>query len=344
MNYIDTSKLAPEEPEARRQWLRENFKRVTVSPKFVLSGVLESETLRRFVDLPKLFDLLKNRRLVLPTLGSLIKGDPFECFSQKSFSRLNRAELEKRVNQLEEYAPDSSHRPLYPPNLSAVDLLTFRPYESHFGSEIKDMTDEELRNALWYLERERLKNDLVCSCWHKGTVESDAMWKIYASQLGVSINSSAASIKSGVKMIVPKIYAGHAELNLAAVHYEDTDKCHDIEPWLIKRKAFVHEREVRLYCDVPFVFAPKFELEVELSTFIEEIVITPFIEAWQVAGIKGAIEALLKDVGAGQIPVRQSKHMRAPQILWPPAARARNEGDSKKVVRPLFGEIGETKS
>ena len=277
---------------------------------------------------------------MLPTLGNLIKEDPFECFAKKSFGHLNRAELETRANQLEEYAPDSSHQPVYPPNLSAADFLTFRPYKSRFGSEIKEMTDEELRDAVWYMERERLKNDLVCSCWHNGTVESDAMWKIYATQLGVSIGSSAARMKSGIKMIVPKIYAEQAELNLAAVHYEDTDKCQDGEPWLIKRRAFVHEKEVRLYCDVPFLFNSKFELEVEPSTFIEEIVITPFVEAWQVAGIKGAIEALLKEVGAEKIPVRQSKHMRAPQLVWPPATKTHSED----VVTPIIGEIGETQS
>ena len=340
MNYIDISKLYPEELGARKQWREDNFKKVTVSPKFVLSGISDDETLRRFVNLPKLFDLLNNKRLVLPTLEDLIKGDPFECFAKKNFDHLNRAELEFRAKQLEEYAPDSSHSPVYPPNLEAHEFLGFRPTETHFNSEIKEMSDKELRDAVWYLERKRLKNDLVCSCWHKGTVESDAMWKIYASQLGVSISSSASRMKSSIKMIVPKIYAEQADLNLAAVHYEDTDECRDIEPWLIKRKAFVHEKEVRLYCDVPFWFRPKFQLEVDLSTFIEEIVITPFAEAWQVAGIKGAIEALLKEVGGGKIPVRQSKHMRVPQLVWPPATKTRSENDSKTVVTPIIGEVG----
>jgi hypothetical protein len=338
MNYIDFTKLAPEEPAAFKKWREDNYKKVTVSPNFALSGILDDEPLRRFVNLPKLFDLLNNKRLVLPTLEDLIKGDPFECFAKKNFDHLNRVELELRAKQLEDYAPESSHRPLYPPNLSAADFLTFRSYESCFGSEIKEMTDEELRNAVWYMERERLKNHLVCSCWHKGTIESDAMWKIYASQLGVSISSSASRMKLGIKMIVPKIYSEQADLNLAAVHYEDTDECRDIEPWLIKRKGFVHEQEVRLYCDVPFWFRPKFQLEVDLSTFIEEIVITPFIESWQVAGIKGAIEALLKEVGAEKIPVRQSKHMRVPQLVWPPATKTRSKDELKNLVAPIIGE------
>jgi hypothetical protein len=82
-------------------------------------------------------------------------------------------------------------------------------------------------------------------------------------------------------------------------------------------------------------------LKIEISTFIEEIVITPFIATWQVAGIKGAIEALLKEAGAGQILVRQSKHMRVPQLVWPPAVKSRNEEELKTLVRPLIGMAGE---
>jgi hypothetical protein len=157
-------------------------------------------------------------------------------------------ELETRAKQLEEYAPESGQLPFYPPTLSAGEMLAFASRhsqirETRFYAEIQQMTFDQLKDAVWYLERKRLMNDLVCSRWHKGTVESDAMWKIYASQLGVSINSSASRMNRALKMVVPKIYAEQADLNLAAVHYEDTDECRDIEPWLIKRKAFVHEKK-----------------------------------------------------------------------------------------------------
>ena len=291
-----------------------------MSPELVLSGVSTNETLQRFMNLSKLFDLLINKRLVLPDLKELIQGDPFECCAKRSFDHLDRAALELRARQLKEYAPESVR---YPPRILPPPFLYSPP---EFGSDIQQMTLEDLKDAVWYLERERLKGDLVCSCWHKGAVESDAMWKIYAPQLGVSISSSVARMKSGMKMIVPKILAGRAILNLAVVHYDDTAECGNSEPWLIKRKAFTHENEIRLYCDGPYRRGSNFQLEVDLSIFIEEIVITPFAAAWQFPGIKGAIEALLKEAGAGQITVRQSKHMLAPEIGWPPEIKARREG------------------
>jgi hypothetical protein len=83
--------------EAFANWSRENYKRILVTPQFVLDGVSKDETLRRFIDLPKLFDLLKNGRLVFPKLWQLIEADPFECFARRKFDQLNRSELEQKA-------------------------------------------------------------------------------------------------------------------------------------------------------------------------------------------------------------------------------------------------------
>ena len=93
---------------------------------------------------------------------------------------------------------------------------------------------------------------------------------------------------------------------------------------------------------MPFAFGSQFELVVDVSALIEEIVITPFAAVWQVSGIKGAIEALLKEVGAGQIAVRQSKHMRVPEIGWPPETKTRNEVLFKAIEQSALstGAIG----
>jgi hypothetical protein len=138
------------------------------------------------------------------------------------------------------------------------------------------------------------------------------MWKIFARQLGVMITTSAAKIESATRLIVSKIHADRTRLKLAMVHYEDINKCGNQEHWLIKREAFKHEQEVRLYCEDPWI-----EIVVDLPELIDEIVITPFAEEWEVKGIKSAIEALLKEIGASKIKVRQFDHMRCPKIIWP---------------------------
>jgi hypothetical protein len=331
-------KQIPTEPKARADWWRKNFKRIGVSPKLAVSGVVKNQILRRFVDLPKLFDLLNNKRLVLPRLKQLIKGDPFECFCQKNYDHLDRPELEKLAKQLEIYAPSEAKGTIYPPEITNVWMKIGLEGKPLFDHQIQKMPLQDLKRAVWYLERERLKNELVCCCWYKGASESDAMWKIYASQLGVFISSSAARMESAMKLMMPKIYASQTQLKLAAVHYDNTDTCKNQEPWLIKRKAFVYEKEVRLFCDVPFIFGEQFEIGVDVQKFIKEIVITPFAAPWQVSGIKGAIETLLKNAGASKIPVRQSSHMNPPEINWP-LERKTPDGSLVEALRPLIGSL-----
>lgn len=123
----DIVKQIPTDPAERKRWLDENFKEIAVSPKLVLSGVLKGQRLRRFVDLPKLFDLLNNRRLVLPRLRELMEADPFECFARKSFDHLDRSELETYAKSLKYLAPDSAKKWFNPsPGLGAVH--PWKPY------------------------------------------------------------------------------------------------------------------------------------------------------------------------------------------------------------------------
>src|SRR6266851_2833625 len=70
-----------------REFFRSRNKDVTVKPPLI-SGV--GEKLRRFIDLPKLFDLLSNRRVIFPPWRKLITGDPFECFAQRTYTAKSR--------------------------------------------------------------------------------------------------------------------------------------------------------------------------------------------------------------------------------------------------------------
>ena len=328
-------KQLPADPEAFKLWLEENYREVVAPTKLELTGVSTDDTLQRFIDLPKLFTLLKSRSLFLPRLKQLIKGDPFECYCQKNYDHLDRPELETLAKQLELYAPDEAKGTIFPPEITNV-WAKIGHGKPLFDHQIQKMPIEDLKKAVWYLERERLKNDLVCCCWYKGKGESDAMWKIYATQLGVMFTTSPARIEKATQLVLPKIYLEFTKLKLAAVHYKDTEDCGNDDPWLIKREAFRHEQEVRLYCENAPI---GFKVEVNLPDFIEKIVITPFAKPWELAGIEEAIKTLLKAVGADVIPVEQSKHMRPPEINWPKEQKTLAEALSG-VVRPsLMGNL-----
>jgi hypothetical protein len=98
-----------------------------------------------------------------------------------------------------------------------------------------------------FLEREEDRRlwakQFYVSCWHLATTESDAMWRLYCGKGGgvciVSTYARLAKLKSG------------GRLNLGLVQYIDyrtqTLKWWDsYSPMMHKRKAYEHEKEVRL--------------------------------------------------------------------------------------------------
>jgi hypothetical protein len=230
-----------------------------------------------------------------------------------------REELERRVIDLREFAPKSATEatefgsgPRYPLPLDVTDA---------FEARIKRILLDDLRQAAWFVEHSRLKQELVCSCWYGGEMESDAMWRLYCEHVGVAITTSVSRLKRAVSCFVPKLFAEHFKLSLAKVTYEDTACPKGTPPWLIKRPAFRHEHEVRLYVDYPFTRAPGLDLLVDPCRLIERVTVTPYARKWQADLIEATIERVLRGSGRlirfKRIIVKQSTHMDASDPGWP---------------------------
>jgi hypothetical protein len=316
------SARAPVTPEYE-EWLKENFGAVQISPPVEHSKSLRPETqLVRFMDLPKFLDFLVNRRLRLPRLGSLKKIDPRECHAVPTYEALDKNELLKRLRHLKEFAPES-----------AINAFRFEPLDFFVGSRdsfesyIQKLELPALREALWFLEHTRLCQELYCSCWYGSEMESDAMWKIYCQSVGVAVTTTVSRLKSAISCMVPRVLAEHVKLMLAEVQYDDGRICDSSTlPWLIKRKAFRHEDEVRLFIDYPAAVSGGFDLRIEPAKFIKEITVTPYAPKWQSEAIEKMIERLeptgrnrLRKVRAVRRPfdVRQSEHLEAADPQWP---------------------------
>jgi hypothetical protein len=77
--------------------------------KVKIVNLSRKEPIKRFVDLPKLFELLVLGRLRLPTLKMLgNSSDPFECaiITGDRKTKMSRKELERKAISLIEYFPD----------------------------------------------------------------------------------------------------------------------------------------------------------------------------------------------------------------------------------------------
>ena len=269
--------------------------------------------LRRFIDLPKLFDLLNSHVLFLPRLKELLNGDPFECYARTDYGSCRQV-LESRALKLGHYAPGAS----------AISALSdfedaFISPRKHFEESLKTLLLPELKKAVWYLERQRFQTEITCTCWYRGDAESDAMWKIYANQLGVAITTTVRRLKHAFTCHTLSGLADSFKLTLAAIKYDDKPDAGEVPPWLIKRTAFDHEKEIRLYCDHEFPQSKGLNLFVKPSKLIQEITVTPFAKEWQYRAIADVLGHLANRGlrRSGHIPIRHSSHMDIPSDEWP---------------------------
>jgi hypothetical protein len=139
-----------------------------------------------------------------------------------------------------------------------------------------------------------MRQKIVCNCWFRGNADSDAMWKIYSNQLGATIVTSAQKLEGSIEHCydIPKSHP-ECRLVLAPVIYDDRLDCGDCEPWLLKRRAFAHESEARLYMETEAKFETGMRIKVNLASLVDEIVISPFATAWQADAIQIAIRKVL---------------------------------------------------
>jgi hypothetical protein len=318
--YQEGGWLTPNKPRTPEyeKWHKETLDLVEITPVIDDPDIDDKASLMRFMDLPKLLDLVVNRRLLLPRLAELKNCDPHECSARPDYSHMPREELERRVISLREFAPKSESEAGYNPPL-------YYPATKTFEGTIKTMPLDALMEAAWFVEHSRLKKELVCSCWYGSEIESDAMWRLYCGHFGVAITTSVSQLKTAVKCFVPKVLSGDFKLFLAKVFYDDAPSSSGTPPWMVKRRAFRHEHEVRLYVDYPLVHAPGFSLQIDPNRLIKRITVTPYALQWQADAIKETMERLWRRrrVTVDFEPiVRRSTHRDACDPSWPQSPAA----------------------
>jgi hypothetical protein len=89
---------------------------------------------------------------------------------------------------------------------------------------------------------------------------------------------------------------------------------YDQSPWLLKRKSFAHEKEVRVVHELAQMASAQrggILIEVVPEKLIDEIVLSPLNDPWANEPIKSAIGQILERRGLN-IPIRASTHLQPP--------------------------------
>ena len=274
----------------------------------------ESAIIRRYIDFPKLLHLLVSKRLFFPSLGLLRERDRFECatFPRGRYSHLSEPILKTYARDLADLLPEpfcqrEGGRP------AATD---------HYSSLVEGTPRAEIEKCVWELEREKLLERVVCSCWYKGESESEAMWKLYANQHGVAIESTVKRLTSSIKAGYPDAWNAPPDSSfeqyytVAKVKYSDsleesTSSFYHQNPWMVKRASFRYENEIRISHEVDHrisLLNGGVNVEVDVGNLIKRIVGSPFLSEQSWVPIGRAIEIILEGMKTPRekIPVERS--------------------------------------
>ncbi len=150
--------------------------------------------------------------------------------------------------------------------------------------ELAEQGDKELE--------EEMRFSLYVCCFFSRGIESAAMWDLYGS------NDVTIALRTRKEYIEEKIESKHTSIE--KVVYSDHDEENLPSGWTpqtLKKECFDHEREVRLihYDRVEGCPATKFgdrvkyfplNSELDLSTFIEQVLVSPRSQSWHLELIK----------------------------------------------------------
>jgi hypothetical protein len=276
-------------------------------------GLSDDQTIRRFVELPKLFELLIAERSFFPTLRTFQAIDPFECGipTPHATRGMKRAALKDEASFL--------HRSL--------------PEHYRTGDVVEDMKrhDKLLRRANVRALRQHvaemrlmlMKSRVICNCWHLSDGESDAMWKLYGDGTGVMIVSSIGRLRAAIKGQYSSFVCSPnpQEYLIAPVQYVDDKDVAKLprfyldRPWLLKRTSFAHEREVRVSHELPWVIwdpnAGGVTVNLNPQKLVSEVVLSPFNPSWADHPLAAAIMIVARSKGIN-VNISRSVHMQPP--------------------------------
>lgn len=129
------------------------------------------------------------------------------------------------------------------------------------------------------------------SCWHHATHESEAMWRLYARETveGVAIQTTVERLKAALPQ--------DKSFMIRAVDYRDNyvhnKREESLARFFIKRKAFEHEKEVRVLLSDNEAGQKNqrgIRVPTRLSELIQTIVVSPYAPDWLPGVVSDTVE------------------------------------------------------
>lgn len=218
----------------------------------------ENTPLLRFMDFSKFAALLKDRSVWFARADTL--GDQFE-----GARGVKSREAEYQAYMLDHYRRLMRNPPpgAQPPSEEIIEREAQRLYRD------------------WEAIGKRGILRTFVSCWHSQAIESEALWRLYCppGSAGVCVRTTFGKLDPALRTKY-EVRFGHVLYIDFKERYAGT---HDRIFW--KRNSLSHEAEVRAVIEVWPEKADTSEelglnIPVDLSTFAQEVLLSPFAPAW----------------------------------------------------------------
>ena len=230
----------------------------------------------RYMDLSKFISLVQQEKLYFARADKL--GDPFEG----SMPKLNAA--------------------FWP-------YVIANRYNDPALSDWAQWSDKEILHIAdrTSVRRKEARELMYVNCWHMNEHESAAMWRLYGqSNEAISIQTTFVALAAALPSAV---YAGTVEY----IDYDTSGIAADnlFNAFLIKRKSYEHERELRaMVLQFGEDYGPHahgvfsdggFKVPVDLNVFVHAIFVSPTSPEW----FRSVVEGIARQYGV-TAPVQQS--------------------------------------
>lgn len=211
----------------------------------------------RYLDLAKYISLLQTKSLYFARADSF--EDPFEC--AKGYKR-------------SECRWDAYYAGFFNGAISSAEKQPWCTLE--YSEEEKYKEADRLLKSLKEISMKDRQTTFIC-CWHENECESEAMWRLYSSNL-----SQGIAIQTTYERLYNSLHKD-PDIDIGRVNYVDFEKhlCGPNGAWWFKRKSFEHEREVRAVIKVhsqnpvQSIMRP-----IDMDLLIENIYISPTAPNW----------------------------------------------------------------
>lgn len=223
----------------------------------------------RYMDLAKLLALLSKRSLYFPALDKL--GDRFEGRWSERTLELIRERDELWVRDKGDHVVVEDKRngqrlefPRHEPGWTLDETI------NHWNRTIRDGAS---------------RGSTFVNCWYEEAEESEAMWKLFANQqYGVAVRTTGARLLGSFTARLPD-YFGRVSYIAYDSHLMPVS---ELPPVFFKRRAFMHEREVRAVVAPEHRVgktedenrAPGVGYPIDPERLIEAVVVSPYSPGW----------------------------------------------------------------